>query len=94
MMNDFIDDINIAKEFKNMRYIIRVSPIGGEQETSTDVQELFTEQGKVVSKKAETHHQTLTNRVELFEKNSRALMKGATSKISVLKKLLTETLKK
>jgi hypothetical protein len=55
-MNDFIDYVNIAEEFKNMRYIIRVSPIGGEQEISTDMQELFTEHGKTVSKKGESHH--------------------------------------
>jgi len=55
-MNDFIDRVNIAKEFKDMRYIIRVSPIAGEQEKSTDISELFTEHGKSVSKKAELHH--------------------------------------
>jgi len=64
MMNDFIDRVNIAKEFKDMRYIIRVSPIGGEQESSTDLQELFSEHGKVVSKKAEKQHQQLARRVE------------------------------
>ena len=94
MMNDFIDRVNIAQEFKDMRYIIRVSPIGGEQESSQDIQELFKEHGKVVTKKAETHHQLLARRVESFEKNTRAMLKSSQSKISSIKKDLTDMKKK
>lgn len=77
MMNDFIDYVNIAEEFKNMRYIIRVCPIGGETEGSADVMELFSEHGKNVSGKAENHHQNLIKRLDKFEKNTRAQLKSS-----------------
>ena len=77
MMNDFIDLVNIAEVFKDMRYIIRVSPIGGDQESSTDIVELFSEHGKNVASKAEANHNNLMRRLEKFEKNTRALLKSS-----------------
>ena len=77
MMNDFIDLVNIVTEFKDMRYIIRVAPIGGEEEGSTDLINLFAEHGKNVANKAEANHNNLMKRLEKFEKNTRALLKSS-----------------
>jgi hypothetical protein len=90
MMNDFIDLVNIAEEFKDMRYIIRVSPIGGEEEGSTDLINLFAEHGKNVAKKADSNHNNLMKKIESFEKNTRALLKSSQSKINSVKKDFTD----
>ena len=57
MMVDFIDRVNIAQYYNNMRYIIRVTPIGGEQQSDNGIQQLINEHGKNVARKAEAHHQ-------------------------------------
>ena len=94
LMCDYIDDVDHEKAFKNMRYIIRVSPDVQKDEDTTDIVSYAQNISSVITGKQDGHQKAIMKRLSNFEKGMRTMMKGQTNSVGEVKTLLAEILEK
>ena len=88
LIYDHIWLLDLRKEFKNMRYIIRVQPDCSAADDGVDISDQIMEMTNMLSKRSDLQNTNLMKRIEAFEKNNRQMQKNQAQKSLAMKKII------